>query len=168
MYLSPLWRVCSTNVPAEPFAVMPSTGSHEQAVSGRQAGSSSSNGPSYLGKIFFFFLIRSLKLTPPFSALLLPLLRCGRPPSRWATHTCLPTSTASPPSPCFSLTDVSMRADGRSGSRQPATQPSLALSIFTVVWSSSSCQAWPQLKRQRTANALQHSPSPSLSFSHVT
>lgn len=131
MHLSPLWRECSANVPGEPFAVMPSTGSHEQAVSGRQAAAAAAMGLPILAKYFSFssFVPLNSHLPSVFLLLLLSLLHCGRPPSRWTTHTCLSTSTASPLSLSW-LTDVSMSADGQCGSRQPATQLSLALSIL--------------------------------------
>lgn len=136
---------------AKPFAVMPSTGSHEQAVSGRQAAAAAAAdmGLPILAKSFSS-LIRSLKLTPPFQSisffLFLSLsLCCGRPPSCRTTHTHTHIYTTHththallPPHCLFSLPlsfpistmAASTSADGHYESEQPAAELSLALSIL--------------------------------------
>lgn len=148
---------------AKPFAVMPSTGSHEQAVSGRQAAAAAAAdmGLPILAKSFSS-LIRSLKLTPPFQSisffLFLSLsLCCGRPPSCRTTHThththiyYTHTHALLPPHCLFSLSLFSHLHNGcihecrwtlwkRAASRWAIP----GLVDFTVVWYSSSCQAWP-------------------------
>lgn len=136
---------------AKPFAVMPSTGSHEQAVSGRQAAAAAAAdmGLPILAKSFSS-LIRSLKLTPPFQSisffLFLSLsLCCGRPPSCRTTHTHTHiyyththTRTLSYPLTVSSLSlsfpistmAASTSADGHYESHQQAAELSLALSIL--------------------------------------